>query len=70
MSPAIILDGSSLLTSPVEHAEAFVEWIRRSPMPSAIRVVLPLSSRRNPIGTQLQRALLSSGCRVTRGQRL
>ena len=67
MSPAIVLDGSSLLTSSNEHTEAFVEWIRRSPSPAAIRVVLPVSIRRNPVGTRLQRTLLAAGCRVTRG---
>ncbi|TSC79640.1 MAG: hypothetical protein G01um101425_571 [Candidatus Peregrinibacteria bacterium Gr01-1014_25] len=66
--PAITLDWSGLLTASgatEQSIQALVEWVRLSPAPQALRVVLP-RSQRSSLVIRAQRGLLGSGCTVMR----
>ncbi len=68
-SPSITLDWSLLFRDALPAAEtidAMVQWVRASPRPQAIRVVLPHSRALQSVTSSLTRSLQTSGCTITR----
>ena len=68
-SPSITLDWSLLFRDAepaTEMIDAMVQWVRASPRPQSIRVVLPHSFALQRVTTSLTRTLQTTGCTITR----